>query len=497
MCFFCGITAVFRNDPHLPPHRPAWWVTVLATKTDFVAKLPIRSPVLAGDVMNAMRFDNDWRLGWRSGSNDKVACRASTEQEAVKRVLLLQGPVGPFFAEMQTALSDAGFQTLRVSFNAGDKVFAPRDECVVFTGTEREWETWLRFEIALNAPDAIILFGSSRPPHKIARQVAACHGIEVLSLEEGYLRSGYVTCELGGNNQHSPLMAWDAKLLQICGGAVDRAPASGAQPSSFATMAFWAAAYYLVRDLASKPSDVHLFHRARERILPMSWRWGVHVLRRLVARVTEFPSRRALHSRPGYILVPLQVSSDSQLQAAARGWTTHRLIDGALMALCANGADQVLVFKLHPLERGSAAIKRHILRKASQLGIDRNRIQVLHSGRIGDLARFSSGMVVINSTSAFSALHHDIPVLVLGDAIFRHDAIVTLGSSEADIVTFFKLRQAKSRRLVDAFFAEIKSQSLIPGDFYAQGGRTVAIAGILGKLQRPKRLSRPQEEANA
>ena len=425
-----------------------------------------------------------------------VVSLASAELKATKYVLLLQGPVGPFFAELQTALSDAGFATRRVVFNAGDKLFAPRQNCADFSGTDSEWETWLRFEIVQNAPNAIVLFGSNRPAHKIACRVAACYGIDVLSLEEGYLRSGYVSCEFGGNNQLSPLRAWDAKPAPIRGTTVDPAPTFGARPSSFATMAFWAAAYYFVRDLASKPADVNLFHRARERILPMSWRWGIHVLRRLSARVTEFPTRQALSRRPGYILIPLQVASDSQLQAAARGWSTRRLIDGALMALRAAGGDQTLVFKLHPLERGSAAIKRQILRKASELGVDRRRVRVLHSGRMGELAKYSSGMVVINSTSAFSALHHRVPVLVLGDAVFRHEAIVTLGSSEADIATFFKLRQAKARCLVDAFFADIKLLSLISGDFYVRRGRTVAIAGILGKLQQCQRLSRSRKEVS-
>jgi capsular polysaccharide export protein len=451
-------------------------------------------------IIIAMLFNNKWCRGRREGFDDEVVSPASPEQKVAKRILLLQGPVGPFFSELQTALSDAGFATRSVVFNAGDKLFAPHQNCAVFTGTKSEWETWLRFEIAQNNPDTIVLFGSSRPAHKIARGVAAFYGIEVLSLEEGYLRSGYVSCELGGNNQHSPLTAWDAKPVPLRGATADPAPASGAQPSSFATMAFWAATYYLVRDFASKPSDVHLFHRAHERILPMSWRWGIHLLRRLAARVSEFPTRRALHARSGYILIPLQVSSDSQMQAAARGWSTIRLIDAALMALRnthAGSSDQILVFKLHPLEPGSAAIKRQILRRASDLGVARRCIRVMNSGRMGDLAKYSSGMVVINSTSAFSALHNDIPVLVLGDAVFRHEAIVTLGSSEADIATFFKLRHAKSRRSVDAFFAVIKSQSLIPGDFYVQRGRIVAIAGILGKLQQRQRLSRSKDEATA
>jgi len=114
---------------------------------------------------------------------------------------------------------------------------------------------------------------------------------------------------------------------------------------------------------------------------------------------------------------------------------------------------------------------------------------------MGELTKQSSGMVVINSTSAFSALHHGVPVLVLGDAIFRHDAIVTLGETEADISAFFKIRHAKSRLLVDAFIAELKSQSVIPGDFYVSRGRQIAIAGIVGKLKQQQRAPRGQEEA--
>ena len=72
--------------------------------------------------------------------------------------------------------------------DAGDKFFAPQRNCVYFTGTLCEWETWLRFELAQNAPDAIVLFGSNRPVHKVARRLADLCGIELLCLEEGYLR---------------------------------------------------------------------------------------------------------------------------------------------------------------------------------------------------------------------------------------------------------------------------------------------------------------------
>lgn len=443
--------------------------------------------------MNVVRSFSGWRISRLVEPLKPQSSLAFVQSKPKNSILLLQGPVGPFFAELQEALSVSDFATRRIVFNAGDKFFAPQRNCAYFTGTLCEWETWLRFELAQNAPDAIVLFGSNRPAHKIARRLAELHRIDVLSLEEGYLRSGYVSSELGGNNQHSPMVNWRPELLTP-GGRAGAAPAAGAQPSSFTTMSFWAAAYYLVRDLASKPSDTHLFHRQRERVVPLAMSWGIHLLRRIASRITEYPARRALRRRPGYILVPLQVSSDSQLQAAARGWSTSRLIEASLMALRANPVGQRVVFKLHPLERESAAFKRLIFRKAAELRVDRRHIRVLHSGRMGELTKQTSGMVVINSTSAFSALHNGVPVLVLGDAIFRHDAIVTLGETEADISAFFQIRHAKSRLLVDAFIAELKSQSVIPGDFYVSSGRQIAIAGIVGKLKQQQRAPRGQEE---
>ena len=397
-----------------------------------------------------------------------------------RKILLLQGPVGPFFKELQLKLFYSGYSVKRVLFNFGDNLFASGLSCVRFTGTFCAWETWMRFEISENKPDCIILFGSSRPAHKLARCLADRFGIPVLSLEEGYLRAGYVTAEFGGNNQHSPLVTWKPQDKTRLNSAQDHL----AKPvrSSFLTMGFWGAVYYLTRDLASFKTDENLFHRAREGVLSLSWSWCAHTLHRSVVRLTEVPLRRSLHRNPGFIIVPLQVSHDSQIQNAARGWTTGKLVDQCLMALAQTTPRQTVVFKLHPLERSSNKIKQMIVHRAQALGIDQTRYKILHTGRIGDLAAHSSGMVVINSTSAFSALHHGVPLLVLGDAIYRHEQIATIGTNQNDILNFFQLRRAKSGEKVAAFFDAVKLQSLLPGDFYVSAGRKEAITNIVRKL---------------
>ncbi len=63
------------------------------------------------------------------------------EQKTPSRILLLQGLVGPFFAELHTALSGAGLKARRVIFKVGDKIFSGAKECIYFTGAQSEWET--------------------------------------------------------------------------------------------------------------------------------------------------------------------------------------------------------------------------------------------------------------------------------------------------------------------------------------------------------------------
>ena len=400
-----------------------------------------------------------------------------------RSVLLLQGPVGPFFSELEDSLRAAGHLVRRIAFNAGDSLFSSRvhrPERLSLNLTE--WESWLRFELTCNPTDCIVLFGSSRPAHKMARQIAHHFNIKVLSLEEGYLRSGYVTVELDGNNQHSRLKSWTPKKHQsIDAGSV---PAPMAIGSSFIAMSVWGAIYYLARDVFSTASDEHLFHRPSERVVPLAWNWCSHMARQGVARITEFSAQRDLHRKPDYILVPLQVSNDSQIQLAARGWTAQKLVDACLNSLTKSDANQRVVFKLHPLERKNALITRLIHRKAKSLGLRAERFAVLNSGRIGELTANSSGMVVINSTSGFSALHHNKPLLVLGDAVFRHDEIATTGNSEEDIRIFFEHRQAKASDVIKQFFDTVKSKCLVPGDFYIAVGRKAAVQHIIEKLEQ-------------
>src|SRR5262245_13813838 len=121
------------------------------------------------------------RMGLRSPSS------ISSSREK-PRVLLLQGPVGPFFRRLHRFLELRGFDVSRICFDAGDRFFARGTRCHVYRGGRKEWQRWFSDFVSATQPDHIVYFGAGREIHRVARSVAEASGVNVISLEEGYIR---------------------------------------------------------------------------------------------------------------------------------------------------------------------------------------------------------------------------------------------------------------------------------------------------------------------
>ena len=78
-----------------------------------------------------------------------------------QRVLLLQGPVGPFFDRLTDWLRDGGATVRRVAFQRGDLADCRALHPVVFQGSLREWPRFLARLIDTQDIDCIVLFGQA------------------------------------------------------------------------------------------------------------------------------------------------------------------------------------------------------------------------------------------------------------------------------------------------------------------------------------------------
>ena len=348
-------------------------------------------------------------------------------------------------------------------------------------GGQAEWRRWLGHNLSTGRYDVMIGFGCFRPPHLIARSLADEAGVPFLSLEEGYLRSGFITAEYGGNNAASPLAG---RLPPLNFTAEPSAPPLQSLPPthSFSAMCRQGAAYYTARTLLSRPGERALFHRDVSFREP--WQWAGNALRYMRGRTRDFAviERLLEHNDGRYFLLPLQVTSDAQMGEPALGWTSNRLIGEALHAFARSGPPKTkLVFKVHPLERGRRDVRRTVMEMARRLSIA-GQVEVLETGSLGLLVRHAAGVITINSTAGFSAIFHGTPLLVIGKAVYSHPALATCAQGAPDFEAFWKGGTVAPAPLRQRYLAWIRQEALLPGDFYAAEGIAQACEGIVASL---------------
>src|SRR5512135_2946431 len=105
---------------------------------------------------------------------------------ADKRVLMLQGPVGPFFSRLARDLESMGARVSKVNFNGGDWLFSPKGP-VNFRGRIEDWPDFFERLLDALSIDVVFLFGDCRRIHTIAREIARRRGVVVGVFEEGYV----------------------------------------------------------------------------------------------------------------------------------------------------------------------------------------------------------------------------------------------------------------------------------------------------------------------
>lgn len=430
----------------------------------------------------------------RSSREDNIACPASnvvalehqlqntlSHKKGKKRIVLLQGPVGPFFSDLQNYLEKQGYDCWRILFNAGDRFYSGKKKKVVYNGSRNEWASWFHNFLTLSCADCIVLFGAERIIHKIARQCAQQLGVSIVSLEEGYIRPGFITVEKNGNNGASPI----AGLLPSSSFNPDEQNTPTKQNfNGFSRMCWYGTLYYSIGTLFSSLPQRELFHR-RINLFGEAFGWLRNACRRFkntFVALGEIQTLLEFHEGE-YFLIPLQVTTDMQLADAAMGWNNSRLIMETLKSFATHAPKKYrLVFKIHPLERGHSNDHRLIRQTAELLGIH-DRVHVLDNGSLGLLARHAAGMITINSTSGLSAIFHGIPLLVIGRALYANPKLANCAFSKPDFDMFWTNHYVANKELRQQYLDWIKVRCLKTGDFYNNSGIDAACQGVYDVIE--------------
>lgn len=339
-----------------------------------------------------------------------------------RRVLLLQGPLGGFFSRLGKWLRAQGAHTQRIAFNGGDWLFEPSAK--LFRGSLLQWRAALRQEILEQGYTDIMLFGDCRPVHRVALALARRLGVRAWVFEEGYLRPNWITCEEGGVNAHSPLMAgWPQEH-----GYVARAePAS--KPNrrwTYQAMVLQASAYWLAASL------LRWFFRAPHHrslnALSESLCWLRGYARKLWHAWAERDLMKTLQSeRPPFVLLALQVHNDTQIRHHSDYSDVWDFIEESLRSFAEHAPPSMhLVAKHHPMDRAYRDYSRRIRALSKTLGVE-HRVHVAHDQHLPTLLNMAKGCLTVNSTVGLQALHHRVPVKTMGRAFYGREELTHQG----------------------------------------------------------------------
>jgi capsular polysaccharide export protein len=397
-----------------------------------------------------------------------------------KRVLLLQGPVGPFFARLAAQLRALAAEVHKVNFNGGDCLFYPRG-ALIWRGHPREWPAFLEALIEQRRIEVVLLFGDCRPIHTVAREVAQRLGVKVGAFEEGYIRPNFITFEEFGVNGYSrlPRAPEFYRRLPTAGRHVEAEVGK-----TFRYAALWAVLYYVASATARARFPHYRHHRPLR--LSEAWPWLRSAWRKTLYRLRERAVLKLLAGplRKKFFLVPLQVSVDSQVRHHSDFRSVRHFIRDVVASFAAHApSDVLLVIKHHPLGRGYHDYWKLLARLAREFGVA-GRVVYIHDQHLPTLLDNTRGAVVINSTAGLTALAHGAAVKACGVALYDLPGLTFQGSLDEFWQRAPQFRPDEA--LFQRFHAHLIERTQINGSFY-RGSIDLAPAPRL----EPRRTARP------
>jgi capsule polysaccharide modification protein KpsS len=387
-------------------------------------------------------------------------------------VLLLQGPVGPFFKRLAKEFEDGGCRVYKVNFNGGDEFFYRQPRAFAFAGRIEEWEGYLEELLSTLAVTRIYLFGAFRRHHAIASQVAARRGIPAVAFDEGYLRPDYITVEEVDANGCSQIPDGPGFYSALDRPVADR-PAR--VPRAFTLMGAYAVLYYSAAWMSSARFPNYRHHRPF-RCWSEGSKWLVSAYRKLRYHYAE---RRILkwlvrsYSRR-YYLAPLQVHCDSQVLQQSSFCGVEDFIVHVTASFAAHAPpDTLLVFKHHPMDRGYCdyAVLIDLLARKHELS---GRLIYVHDLHLPTLLDHARGTIVINSTVGLSSVLHGTPAITLGRAVYDRAGL----TARASLQHFWKCPERVNARLFRRFRAYLVDHIQANGSFYRRLPHVRSATGV-------------------
>lgn len=405
-----------------------------------------------------------------------------------KKVLMLQGPIGPFFNRLAKDLKSVGAEVYKINFNAGDCLFYPKNY-IPFKGSIKEWPEFVERILEEKKIDVVMLFGDCRYMHRIARKIADKKGIEVGVFEEGYVRPDYITLDKYGVNGYSRLPKDPDFYLNLPESEAPKSSPVGQTLLLSIGIAFlyWSAAIFFRFRYPRYRHHRPLKASEALKIIPYAWR-------KIKYSILESGIQKKLTTDYSgkFFLVPLQVYSDSQIIVHSDYFSNQNFMEEVIESFSRNAPkDTVLVFKHHPIDRGYNDYTEFLNETTKKHKLPKSRWIYIHDQHLPTLLSHARGVVLVNSTVGLQALYHGCPMKVCGRAIYDFRGLTYQGA----LYSFWKdsSKFKVNMELFEKFRNYVINTTQINGNLYKKLKVKNSYAGLIWPEQNKQAANASNE----
>lgn len=407
-------------------------------------------------------------------------------------ILLLQGPLGPFFKHLAQQLQQEHCTVYRIHFNGGDRFFSKYcHHTFDYTDTPDNWPDYIHRFLQEQQIDSLVVYGDCRYYHLKAIEQARTLGIQCHILEEGYLRPDWITLEKDGANANSTLLErFDLASVEPAEVVATRDQVIGK------TIHFWAA--FAVIYFAALNLQRLRFRHYRHHIPSSMFTQGLYHSRSILRKLLYWPRdrlslKRLRDDKRPFFLLPLQVDYDAQLHFHSGFASITELITNVVRSFAKHAPkDTRLLIKHHPHNRGNNHYGKLIKALEQQYNLQ-GRLHYGHDWHMPTLLRHCQGVVTMNSTVGISALIHHLPVKVLGKAFWDIDGI----TDQQPLSAFWQQGQEPDSQKTDTLILLIKQQSQLRGSFYRKQATLAAKMAMVISSRQPNSGTGQQDKKTA
>jgi len=376
---------------------------------------------------------------------------------------MLMGPLGTFFARLANHLETRGVTITKLSFPLHEFGF-PAHQRVAYAGPMEAYKPFLRSLIVERGIRHLFMYGDFIDPHRLAIELvcemnaenALPHTIEAWVFELGYVRPNFVSLELERVNARSNLNRPVDFYRNLP--PVDDIP-TAPRDSGMRWRKCWKTPTFIQHAFTPYPiiSGPHKLQPKPSYL----WAQVAGFFRKHLYRISERSIQQRLLDGTPYTLVPLQVSSDSQVSLGSDYAGMEPFI-AQLIASFARYApsNQRLAFKHHPRDRGYNHYGDLIKDLARKHGVA-ERVLYFHDGALGPILKRAKAVLTINSTVGLQALYHAVPTKVLGRTFYNMPGL----TDQQPLRVFWSSPQPSDRDLFRRFYGHMIETTQINGNF--------------------------------